>query len=108
MITMNQYSEVGLTAEKMADITCELIEILMRQLDIPACLREIKDRHPEFTKEQLEALELDREFTSEDVEKFYTETFGGKDGLRQQMLIVYGEPEPEKLEEPETETESVD
>lgn len=104
---MNQYAEVGLTAEKMADMTVELIDILMKQLDIPACLREIKDRHPEFTKEQLEALELDREFTKEDIDKFYNEVFGGKDGLKEQMLLVYGGAEPEKLEKPETETESV-
>lgn len=105
---MNQYSEVGLTVEKVADLTCELVDILMRQLDIPACLREISERHPEFTDEQRKALELDREFTQKDIDEFYNEAFGGRDGLRQQMLLMYGRAEQEKLEESVTETESVD
>ena len=101
---MNQYAEVGLTAEKMADLTVELIDILCKQLDIPACLHEINDRHPEFTDEQRKALELDREFGANDIEQFYTEVFGGRDGLREQMLLVYGGADQEKLEEPETES----
>lgn len=105
---LNAYSEAGLTAEKMADITVELIEILMNQLDIPACLREINDRHPELTEKQRAVLELDRKFTDDSIEQFINETFGGKDGLRQQMIIIYGGANQEKLEEPKTETESVD
>ena len=104
MDMMNQYAEVGLTAEKMADITCELIDILMRQLDIPACLREINDRHPELTEKQRAVLELDRKFTGDYIESFINEVFGGRDGLREQMLLVFGGAESEKLEEPETES----
>lgn len=104
---MNQYSEVGLTAEQMADLTIEFVEILSGQLDIPACISEINKRHPEFTDEQRKALELDRTFDRNPVEMFMKEAFGDKEGFRNQLILAYEGPEPEKLEKP-VETESVD
>lgn len=100
---MTDYERVGFTAEKYAEIATDLLETMLKKIDINGCIREVNERHPELTDEQRALIQLDRQYTDEEINKYIQEAFGAFGGLkgyiRQALTGVVDEEVPDDDDE---------